>query len=63
MCLSRISNNQGRGKKNFTKIYLETSACLHYEEIYRINKNSLLAFGESDKTGNIKKIAPTWYDL
>jgi pimeloyl-ACP methyl ester carboxylesterase len=48
------------GKKDFTKILLETTACLHYEEGYTINKSMLLVYGESDKTGNIKKIAPAW---
>ena len=48
------------GKKDFSKIFIETAACLHYEEEYIINKSILLVYGESDKTGNIKKIAPTW---
>lgn len=51
------------GKKDFTKIFLETAACLHYEEGYRINKNILLVYGESDNTGNIKKIAPIWASM
>jgi len=48
------------GRKDFSKIFLETVACYHYDEKYRINKNILLVYGESDKTGNIKKIAPAW---
>ncbi|MBU3144843.1 alpha/beta fold hydrolase [Clostridium sp. CF012] len=48
------------GKKDFSKIFLETAACLHYEKAYRINKSILLVYGESDKTGNIKKIAQSW---
>lgn len=48
------------GKKDFIKIFLETAACLHYEEGYKINKPILLVYGESDQTGNIKKIASSW---
>jgi len=48
------------GKKDFTKILLGTTSCLHFEENYRINKDILLVYGESDETGNIKKIAPAW---
>ncbi len=48
------------GKRDFTKILYATAACLHYEEGYKINKPILLVYGESDHTGNIKKIAPSW---
>ncbi|TCS95873.1 alpha/beta fold hydrolase [Hazenella coriacea] len=48
------------GKKDFVKIFLATAACLHDEEDYKINKPMLLVYGEKDRTGNIKKIAPTW---
>lgn len=48
------------GKRDFTKIFLATAACLHYEEGYRINKPILLVYGDRDETGNIKKIAPAW---
>ncbi len=48
------------GKRDFNKIFLETVACYHYDQKYRINKCILLVYGETDNTGNIKKIAPTW---
>lgn len=48
------------GKNDFIKIFLATAACLHYEKGYKINKPILLVYGESDQTGNIKKIASTW---
>jgi pimeloyl-ACP methyl ester carboxylesterase len=48
------------GKKDFINIFLATAACLHYEEGYKINKPILLVYGESDQTGNIKKIASSW---
>ena len=48
------------GKKDFSKIFLETAACLHFEKDYRINKPMLLVCGEHDDTGNIKKTAPEW---
>jgi pimeloyl-ACP methyl ester carboxylesterase len=48
------------GKKDFMEIFLATTACLHYEEGYKINKPILLVYGESDQTGNIKKIASSW---
>lgn len=51
------------GPKDFTKIFLETAACLHFEEDYRINKTILLVCGELDKTGNIKKIVSEWEKL
>jgi pimeloyl-ACP methyl ester carboxylesterase len=48
------------GKKDFSKIFLETASCLHFEKDYRINKPMLLVCGEHDDTGNIKKTAPQW---
>lgn len=48
------------GKKDFVKIFLATTFCLHYEQDYQINKPLLLVYGEKDHTGNIKKIAPSW---
>ncbi len=48
------------GKENFVDIFLQTAACLHYEEGYRIGKNMLLVCGDQDHTGNIKKIAQNW---
>lgn len=45
------------GKGDFTKIFTETAACLHYEKDYKINKPMLLVCGEFDNTGNIKKIS------
>lgn len=48
------------GKKDFIKIFLETTACLHYEQGYKINKPILLIHGDRDETGNIKKIASLW---
>jgi pimeloyl-ACP methyl ester carboxylesterase len=48
------------GKKDFIQIFLETASCLHFEEIYQINKPILLVYGEKDETGNIKKIASAW---
>lgn len=48
------------GKNDFSKILLETVACLHYNESYIISKSILIVYGESDNTGNIKKIAKSW---
>ncbi|WKA55537.1 alpha/beta fold hydrolase [Planococcus shixiaomingii] len=48
------------GKKDFSRIFLATAACLHYEKGYNINKPLLLVYGEHDHTGNIKKIASSW---
>jgi pimeloyl-ACP methyl ester carboxylesterase len=48
------------GKKDFVRIFLATTSCLHYEEGYRINKSILLVYGEQDETGNIKKNASAW---
>jgi pimeloyl-ACP methyl ester carboxylesterase len=48
------------GYTDFKKIFLETAACLHYEKDYRISKPVLLVCGESDNTGNIKKVMPSW---
>jgi 3-oxoadipate enol-lactonase len=47
-------------KDEFVQIMLATSACLHYEPGYRINKPLLLMVGDRDATGNIRKIMPIW---
>jgi len=47
-------------KAEFIQIMMATSACLHYEPDYRINKPLLLMVGDLDKTGNIRKIMPIW---
>ena len=47
-------------KDEFVRIMLATSACLHYEPGYRIDKPLLLIVGDKDATGNIRKIMPIW---
>jgi pimeloyl-ACP methyl ester carboxylesterase len=48
------------GKADFTRIFLATTACLHEETGYRIDKPILMVVGEQDGTGNIRKMAPGW---
>ncbi len=47
-------------KGEFVQIMMATSACLHYEPGYTINKPLLLMVGDKDTTGNIRKIMPVW---
>ena len=47
-------------KGEFVQIMMATSACLHYEPGYRIDKPLLLVVGDKDATGNIRKIMPIW---
>ena len=47
-------------KDEFVQIMMATSACLHYEPGYRIDKPLLLMVGDKDATGNIRKIMPVW---
>ena len=47
-------------KDEFVQIMMATSACLHYEPGYRIDKPLLLIVGDRDATGNIRKIMPIW---
>jgi pimeloyl-ACP methyl ester carboxylesterase len=47
-------------KDEFVQIMMATSACLHYEPGYRIDKPLLLIVGDKDATGNIRKIMPIW---
>jgi pimeloyl-ACP methyl ester carboxylesterase len=47
-------------KEEFVHVLLATSACLHYEPGYRINKPLLLIVGDKDATGNIRKVMPIW---
>jgi 3-oxoadipate enol-lactonase len=47
-------------KEEFIQIMMATSACLHYEPDYKINKPLLLMVGDKDATGNIRKIMPVW---
>lgn len=49
-------------KDDFAKIMIATSACLHYEPQYYINKPILMMVGDQDKTGNIRKVMPIWAD-
>jgi len=51
---------QSISKAEFIDILMETSACLHYEPGYKINKPLLLIVGDKDPTGNIRKIMPVW---
>jgi len=39
---------------------MATSACLHEEPGYQINKPLLLMVGDQDKTGNIRQAMPRW---
>jgi len=39
---------------------MATTACLHYEPDYTINKPLLMLVGDQDATGNIRKIMPIW---
>jgi 3-oxoadipate enol-lactonase len=47
-------------KSEFVQILMATSACLHYEPGYTINKPLLLMVGDNDATGNIRKAMPAW---
>jgi pimeloyl-ACP methyl ester carboxylesterase len=47
-------------KAEFIQIMMATSACLHYEPGYTINKPLLLMVGDKDRTGNIRKVMPIW---
>ena len=47
-------------KDEFIRILMATSACLHYEPGYQINKPLLLMVGDKDATGNIRKVMPIW---
>jgi pimeloyl-ACP methyl ester carboxylesterase len=47
-------------KDEFVKILMATTACLHYEPNYTINKPILLMVGDQDATGNIRKVMPIW---
>ncbi len=47
-------------KEEFIQIMMATSACLHYEPGYKIDKPLLLMVGDRDRTGNILKIMPIW---
>jgi 3-oxoadipate enol-lactonase len=51
---------EGLSKAEFIQIMMATSACLHEEPGYKINKPLLLMVGDQDKTGNIRKIMPVW---
>jgi pimeloyl-ACP methyl ester carboxylesterase len=47
-------------KDEFVQIMMATSACLHYEPQYHINKPLLLMIGDQDATGNIRTAMPQW---
>lgn len=47
-------------KAEFVQILMATSACLHYEPGYAIDKPLLLMVGDHDATGNIRTIMPIW---
>ena len=47
-------------KAEFVQTMMATSACLHYEPGYQINKPLLLMVGDKDATGNIRKVMPLW---
>ncbi|MCI0393621.1 MAG: alpha/beta fold hydrolase [Chloroflexi bacterium] len=46
--------------QEFTRVFLETVACLHYEPGYTIPHPLLITHGDHDRTGNIRKVAPRW---
>jgi len=47
-------------KEEFATVMIEAMRCLHYEPGYRITHPLLLSHGATDRTGNIRKIAPAW---
>jgi 3-oxoadipate enol-lactonase len=47
-------------KDEFVKIWDGLSTCIHYEPGYHVRCPLLLAFGEYDKTGNIRKSMKEW---
>lgn len=47
-------------KAEYIQIMMATTACLHYEPDYKINKPLLLMVGDQDRTGNIRKVMPVW---
>ena len=51
---------QSLSKDEIIDIVMATSACLHYEPDYTINKPLLLMVGDLDATGNIRKVMPIW---
>jgi len=51
---------QSLSKNEYIDILMATSACLHYEPGYTINKPLLLMVGDHDATGNIRKVMPIW---
>ncbi len=51
---------QSLSKDEYAQILLATSACLHYEPGYAINKPLLLMLGDQDATGNIRQAMPRW---
>jgi 3-oxoadipate enol-lactonase len=47
-------------KDEFVQIMMATSACLHCEPDYHIEKPLLLMVGDKDATGNIRTAMPQW---
>jgi pimeloyl-ACP methyl ester carboxylesterase len=47
-------------KKDFCKIYSETTKCLHYKANYQIEKPVLLVCGAKEHTKRLKKAASRW---
>ncbi len=50
-------------KREFVKIMVAATSCLHYEPGYVIGKPLLLMLGDKDQTGNIRKAMPMWAEV
>ncbi len=48
------------GKKDYTKIVIETQKAFHFEKYYNLNKSILFLYGEYDKTFYTKKALKYW---
>ena len=50
-------------KPDFIRVMRGVTDCLHYEPGYHIQQPLLIAHGDHDRMGNIRKIAPRWAAL
>jgi pimeloyl-ACP methyl ester carboxylesterase len=53
-CLDRLT------REEFLKMWDGLSTCIHYEPGYHVTAPLLLAYGEHDQTGNIRKAMKEW---
>ncbi|MDD7793383.1 alpha/beta fold hydrolase [Clostridium sp. 'White wine YQ'] len=48
------------GKKDFVKIFLKTAEAFHFEEGYKINKKTLIVYGNKDSMRSIGNLTNKW---